>query len=350
MNCLQCNGDDPRWDEFVQATSQGTFFHLLKWRDIIARNFGYEPFYLYAENDGEILGILPLFLVKSLLCGKSLSSMPVGVYGGVVSRSEEASTLLLDQARELGHRYQVDHLEIRGNPYRQDENLAHNPGIRFARNDHHVTFVREIDRDEAANLARIPRKQRRMIRQAQKSGLRSSMDDSRLWDCFQVYAESLRNLGTPIYSYKFFQDLKKTFGDQCRILLVESQDKVVAGVMSFFYKDQVLPYYAGSLPNSRHLAPNDFMYWELMRYGAANGYKIFDFGRSKKDTGSFAFKRHWGFEPSPLPCFYHQLGGKEVSDTASLNSRLQWAIKVWRRLPLKVTMALGPRIAPHLPW
>jgi FemAB-related protein (PEP-CTERM system-associated) len=189
-----------------------------------------------------------------------------------------------------------------------------------------------------------------MIRQAQKNGLRSTMDDSRLRDCFQIYAESLRNLGTPVYSYNYFQDLKKTFGEQCRILLVEFQEKVIAGVMSFFYKDQVLPYYAGSLPNYRHLAPNDFMYWELMRYSALNGYKIFDFGRSKKDTGSYAFKRHWGFEPSPLPSFCYQIGRNHVEDSASLNSNLEWAIKLWRRLPLRVTIALGPRIAPHLPW
>jgi FemAB-related protein (PEP-CTERM system-associated) len=350
MQCHQCDGADARWDDFVRANAQGTFFHLLKWRDVIARNFGYEPFYLYAEEDGEILAILPLFLVKSFLCGKSLSSLPVAVYGGVVSRSGVASERLLDQARELARRHQVGYLEIRGNPYRHDGSLLQHFDTEFTRNDHHVTFLREIDTTEEANLARIPRKQRRMIRQAQKNGLRSSMEESRLWDCFQVYAESLRHLGTPIYSYKFFQDLKKSFGEQCRVLLVEFEGKAIAGVMSFFYKDQVLPYYAGSLPNFRHLAPNDFMYWKLMCYGAANGYKIFDFGRSKIDTGSFAFKRHWGFEPQPLPCFYYQLDGKEVSDTVALNSRLQWAIKVWQRLPLKVTMALGPRIAPHLPW
>jgi hypothetical protein len=87
-----------------------------------------------------------------------------------------------------------------------------------------------------------------------------------------------------------------------------------------------------------------------MRFSAGNAYKVFDFGRSKKDTGSFAFKRHWGFEPHPLSSFYYQLGGKEMSDTATLNSEYQWAIQLWRRLPLRVTMALGPRIAPHLPW
>jgi FemAB-related protein (PEP-CTERM system-associated) len=350
MQCLQCDGEDPRWDDFVQGNSQGTFFHLLKWRDVIARNFGCEPIYLYVEEGGECLGVLPLFLTRSLLFGKSLMSIPVGVYGGVVSESEEAATLLLQKARELAHRHEVSYLEIRGNPYGKDGSFYRDDRLSFKRDDGHVTFIREIEANEDSNLARIPGKQRRMIRQAQKHGLRSFMDDDRLRECYLVYAESLRNLGTPVYSFRYFQDLKRTFGDQCRILLVEIQGKVVAGVLSFFFKDQVLPYYGGSLSAYRNLAPNDFMYWELMCFGAVNGYKIFDFGRSKKDTGSFDFKRHWGFEPRPLPCFYYQVGTKEISDTAALNSQLQWAIKLWRRLPLRLTMALGPRIAPHLPW
>jgi len=350
MLCLTCDGDDPRWDAFVQNGLQGTFFHLLAWRDLIARNFGYRPIYLYAEEEGKILGVLPLFLVRSLLFGKSLMSIPLGVYGGVVSEKAEAVTLLLQKAQELAHQYQVNHLEIRGNPYDSDKSLYRDDPTPFRRNDSHVTFIREIEADAESNLARIPRKQRRMIRQAQKNGLRSLMDGDRLRDCYVVYAESLRNLGTPIFGFGYFQDLKKTFGDQCRVLMVEFQGKVVAGVLSFFYKDQVLPYYGGSLPSYRHLAPNDFMYWALLSFGAANGYKTFDFGRSKKGTGSFDFKRHWGLEPRPLPSFYYPVRTNETSDTTSLNSQLQWAIKLWRRLPLKLTLAIGPRIAPHLPW
>lgn len=350
MQCLLSERDDPRWDAFVESSSQGTFFHLLRWRDLVARNFGYQPVYLYVEEGDEILGVFPLFLTRSFLFGKRLMSIPVGVYGGVISEHEEAATLLLQKAQELAHRYHVNCLEIRGNPYGKDGGCCRDNFSPFKRKDSHVTFIREIDADESSNLSRIPRKQRRMIRQAQKYGLRSFMDDDRLRDCYLVYAESLRNLGTPVYGFSYFQDLKKTFGDQCRVLIVEFQGKVVAGVLSFFYKDQVLPYYGGSLSEHRNLAPNDFMYWELLSYGAANGYKSFDFGRSKKDTGSFDFKRHWGFEPSPLPYFYYQVGAREISDTVSLDSRLQWAIKLWRRLPLKLTMAIGPRIAPHLPW
>ena len=352
MQCLECRGADRRWNEFVRTTSAGTFFHLLEWRDLVARHFGYQPFYLYVEEKGEISAVLPLFLANSLLFGRNLISIPVGIYGGVVSRKEEATKLLLRRAQELAHECRASHLEIRGNPYGQNDSVYEdgNGEFRFKRMDHHVTFIREIDSKEENNFARIPRKQRRMIRQAQKHGLRSFVDDSRLLDCFQIYAESLRNLGTPVYSYKYFQDLKKTFGDHCRILRVEYQSKIIAGVLSFFYKDQVLPYYGGALKQYFHLAPNDFMYWELMSYGGAKGYRTFDFGRSKRDTGSFDFKRHWGFDPLPLPYLYYAVNGQAVPDSSSLNSKLQWAIKLWRRLPLRLTMAFGPHIAPHLPW
>jgi hypothetical protein len=130
---------------------------------------------------------------------------------------------------------------------------------------------------------------------------------------------------------------------------VEYEGKAIAGVLVFFYKKQVLPYYGGALKECSHLSPSDFMYWQLMRYGAAHGYRIFDFGRSKQGTGSFNFKRHWGFEPRPLPYVYYPIKSQLIPDTSSLNPNLQWAIRIWRNLPLKLTMALGPRIVRHLP-
>ena len=110
-----------------------------------------------------------------------------------------------------------------------------------------------------------------------------------------------------------------------------------------------MPYYGGALKEYFTLAPNDFMYWEVLRYGSAQGYKIFDFGRSKEGTGAYNFKRHWGFEPRPLPYFYYPIKSREIPDTSPLNPKLQWAIRIWRSLPLKLTMALGPRIVRHIP-
>ena len=340
---------DPRWDEYVLAHPGGTFFHQWKWREIISTSFGYEPLYLCAENKGEIQGILPLFLVRSLIFGRSLVAIPLGVYGGVLATTTAAEAIILEKAMELGTQYGAKYLELRGNPHLPPGMSSQAAGFHASpkQKDLYVTFAGEIDSVDEVNLSRIPRKQRRMVRQGEKHGLRFGLDNSRLREFYQIYAASVRNLGTPVFGYPYFENLVETFGDRCKVFLVDFQGKGVAGVLVFFYKDQVLPYYGGALKEYFHLAPSDFMYWELMRYGAAHGYKTFDFGRSKKGTGSFNFKRHWGFEPRPLPYFYYPIKDRSIPDTSSLNPKLQWAIRIWRNLPLKLTMALGPRIVRH---
>ena len=351
MQCLIRQHFDPRWDEFVHTHPEGTFFHLWAWRDLLTRSFGYEPYYLSAQEEGEIHGVLPLFLVRSLLFGKSVVAIPLGVYGGPVVKTEIAEVSLLQMAKEIAKAHNARYLEIRGNPYRSQRSLASmaTDSNRYKEKDLYVTFIAEIDPSSDVNMSRIPRKQRRMIRQGQKHGLQAVMDNSRLREWYDVYAESVRNLGTPVYSYAYFQSLVDIFGQQCKVLLIEFKDKVVAAVLTFFYKDQILPYYGGALREYFHLATNDFMYWELMSYGAANGYRIFDFGRSKKGTGSFDFKKHWGFEPRPLPYWYQSMNGHAVPDTSPMNPKLQWAIRVWRNLPLALTKGLGPHISRHIP-
>jgi FemAB-related protein (PEP-CTERM system-associated) len=350
MECSVLRDNDPRWDAFVLAHPAGTFFHLSIWREIISRSFGYEPIYLCATDSDRICGVLPLFLVKSLLFGRSLVAMPVSVYGGAIATDIITAGILLDEAKRRAKERRVRYLEIRGNPH--GENVCvpefNGKGACWCRKDLYVTFLSEISPTDEGNLARIPRKQRRMVRQGDKNGLRSVFDNGRLRDFYNVYAVSVRNLGTPVFGFSYFKNLVEAFDEQCKVLLIEYQDKVVAGVLFFFYKDQVLPYYAGALKEYLRLAPNDFMYWELMRYAASHGYKIFDFGRSKEGTGSYDFKRHWGFEPKPLPYWYYSPNGHGIPDTSSVNPKLQWAIRIWRGLPLRVTKSIGPYIVKHV--
>lgn len=277
--------------------------------------------------------------------------MPLGVYGGVVADTVDAQKVLMTQALAIATESRARYLEIRGNPYADGHGrpVIAVDSMPHKQKDLYFTFISEIDPTEEENFSRIPRKQRRMVRQGQKQGLKAVFDNSRLADFYKVYAESVRNLGTPVYGYPYFQKLLCEFRNECRVLVVEHDGKVVAGVLSFYYKDQVMPYYGGALKEYFHVAPNDFMYWELMSHAAANGFRVFDFGRSKEGTGPFNFKRHWGFEPRPLPYWYFPLNGQSIPDTSPLNPKLRWAIRAWRNLPLKLTMALGPRIVRHIP-
>src|SRR3989304_6236738 len=351
MQVTVCQDQDNRWDEFVSAHPGGTFFHQWKWREIISTVFGYEPYYLLAEERGDIQGVLPLFLVRSLLFGRSLMAMPWAVYGGAVTNTKDTETLLIQKAMTIATKHHAKYLELRGNPYlhREPVTATGNSRVAVKQKDLYVTFMCEIDPNDEVNLDRIPRKQRRMVRQGEKHGLKAVIDNRRLHEFYEVYAESVRNLGTPVFGFPYFQQLVESLGDACKVFLVEWGEKVVAAVMVFFYKDQVMPYYGGALKEHLNLAPNDFMYWEVLRYGAAHGYKLFDFGRSKEGTGAYNFKRHWGFEPRPLPYLYYPIKSRQIPDTSALNPKLQWAIRIWRSLPLKLTMALGPRIVRHIP-
>ena len=192
-----------------------------------------------------------------MLFGRSLVAMPVGVYGGPLASDEESYRMLLQQATELAKERHVRYLEIRGNPYADAPIAPHVDGdsSRWSRKDLYVTFKGQIDSTDEANLARIPRKRRRMVRQGDKHGLKAIFDNGRLREFYDVYAESVRNLGTPVYGYSYFENLVSSFGDQCRILLVERHEKIIAAVLSFFYREQVLPYYGGALKDYFHLRP-----------------------------------------------------------------------------------------------
>ena len=211
------------------------------------------------------------------------------------------------------------------------------------RPDLYVTFRKPIVADNEANMKAIPRKQRAMVRKGIQNGLSSVVehDATRL---HRIYAESVRNLGTPVFSRRWFMSLMHRFRDCADIVTILDGDRPVASVMNFYFRDEVLPYYGGGTFAARQVAGNDFMYWEVMRRAADRGYRMFDFGRSKLGTGAFAFKHNWGFEPAKLPYRYKLAPGQEIPDHNPLNPKYALFIAAWKRLPLPVANALGPHL------
>ena len=209
------------------------------------------------------------------------------------------------------------------------------------------TFRKEILPNVESNLANIPRKQRAMVRKGIKAGLESQVDTS-VDRLHKIYAASVHRLGTPVFSRGYFRNLKNEFGDDCEVLTVLHQGQAVSSVMSFFFRDEVLPYYGGSHAEARTVAANDFMYWELMRRSCEKGYRVFDFGRSKRGTGSFAFKKNWGFEPQTLyyECFLRH--GDRIPDVNPMNPKYRLFIGMWKKLPLPTANYIGPLIARSL--
>jgi FemAB-related protein (PEP-CTERM system-associated) len=331
-------GDVEKWDQFVLECSQSSFFHRAGWKEVIERAFGHRTYFLYAEADGQIQGILPLAQINSFLFGHSLSSLPFCVYGGIAAKSQAAADALDLAAQTLATKLKVDYLEYRSMHARHPE---------WPTKNLYVTFRKDIDPDEEKNMLAIPRKQRAMVRKGIKAGLQSTIDHN-VERFFAAYSASVHRLGTPVFSKKYFRLLKEIFAENCEILTITKDDCTVSSVMSFYFRDEVLPYYGGGTAEAREVAANDFMYWELMRRSCERGIRVFDFGRSKQGTGSFDFKKNWGFEPQPLHYEYQLHRAQSIPDTNPLNPKYQLMIKTWRRMPLFIANTIGPHIVKNL--
>jgi FemAB-related protein (PEP-CTERM system-associated) len=330
--------DAAAWDDFVTRHPAGSFFHLFGWRRVAREALRHPTYYVLARSEQGVVGVLPLVRVKSLLFGDALTSTPLCVYGGALAQSEDIARELEQFAANMATSLGVDHLEMRN----QARSRPDWPG-----KDLYYTFRRTLDPDPEKNLASVPRKQRAEIRAGLKNNLRVELDEGidRFYD---IYSSNLRALGTPVLSRRYFEVLRAVFGPACEITTVVHEQQPIASLMTFWFRDEVLPYYGGGLPAARPLSGYDFMYWDLMRRAAERGTRIYDFGRSKKDTGPFRYKKHWGFEPAALPYQYFLVRAKDVPNLSPTNPKYHYFIETWKRLPLPVTRLVGPMVARYL--
>lgn len=328
-----------RWNEFVYTCPEASFFHRAEWQGIISNVFRHPTYFFYAEENSQITGVLPLAHVKSRLFGNALIGLPFAVYGGIAASTPAVFDALEARAQQLAKQLGVDHLEFRNTLPRHAD---------WPTQDIYVTFRKEILPEVEANMQAIPRKQRAMVRKGIKNGLVSSVDaDANRF--FQLFADNVHRHGTPALPKRYFETLLKVFGKDCEILTITTADgQLLSSVLSFYFRNEVLPYYAGDDESARNLAANDFKYWELMRRSCERGITLFDYGRSKIGTGPYAFKKNWGFEPQPL--FYEYCLYKRdcIPQNNPNNAKYKFFIEAWRRMPIGLANWLGPHIVRNL--
>ena len=327
------------WDAYVASRPDASFFHLSGWREVVKRSFGHACPYLVAREGGVIGAVMPLVEIQSRLFGHFLTGNGFTVGGGPLAANDASLQAVLGQAEEIGRAKNVAYVELR------DCEKA-GPGWQ-ARSDLYAGFEGPIAPGEADNLKQIPRKQRAVVRKALEQGFTVSIERN-IQPFFDLYARTLRDHGTPILPRRFYENLLTVFAEQCEILTVRKDGVPISSVMSFFYRDKVLPYYTGSLPQARRSGANDMMYWALMRRAVERGATIFDFGRSKVGTGPYSFKSNWGFNPRPITHRYLLIGRDTLPNLNPTNPRYAKVIAAWQRLPIPVANAISPFISRSL--
>lgn len=334
-------GEVRRLEGYVAEHPEGTAFHRPIWLNAVARGTGNRALALVAERRGELVAYLPLSEVHSPLFGRVLASSGFAVGGGILAASDKDARGLFAALEEMALRRSCPAIELRGGVLPKGR-------IRWVlRHDSHCGFVRPLAADDEAELLTIPRKQRAELRKGLSGDLTVEVGTSRAdRDAhYAVYAESVRNLGTPVFPKGLFEAVLDGFGQDADILTVRYKGEPVATVLSLYHKGAVMPYWGGGTRVARQLRANDRMYYELMLHARRRGCDRFDFGRSKTASGAHDFKKNWGFDPEPLGYATWTAPGCQPRDADPTSAAHAAQIALWKRLPLPFANLVGPWIA-----
>lgn len=331
-----------RLDAWIMTHENGLPFHRPKWLIAIENGTGQAAHCLVAEAGGEITAILPFHLVHSPLFGRALVSSGFAVGGGILSNNAAATRRLAAEICGLAEQWSCPTVELRGGSL---------PGGDWIeKRDAHANFLKPLQGDDEAELLAIPRKQRAEVRKGLENGftVESGREQRDLDWHYAIYAESVRNLGTPVFPKHLMAAVLEAFGEDADILTVLHEGRPVASVLSLYHKGTVMPYWGGGVWDARRLRANDVMYYALMNHARRRGYTHFDFGRSKVDSGAYFFKKNWGFEPEPMAYAIHTADGQEPRDVNPNSPKYKAQIALWQKLPLPIANRFGPWIAKGL--
>jgi FemAB-related protein (PEP-CTERM system-associated) len=330
--------DRIEWDTFVSARSDASGYHEWGWRNVITETFGHDSTYLIARSDGTVRGVLPLVEMRSLVFGHFLTSLPFVNYGGVLADSESTARALAAAAAQLGRTRGCRHVELR------------HVGRKFADvpvRQHKVTMRLPI---ALGMWERFDRKVRNQIRKAEKSNLVAERGGVELvGDFYTVFARNMRDLGTPVYSKRLFENVIAAFPSRAQLIVVRHEGRPVAGGLTYRTRHTTEVPWASSLREFNSLCPNHLLYWRAIESAVADGCDLFDFGRSTPHEGTYNFKSQWGAMPVALNWEYPYLSGAELPDQGPSNPKFQLAVAAWKRCPLWFANLVGPRIVRAIP-
>lgn len=328
------------WEDGITGYPGHTFYHHYVWKQVIEESFGHHAFYIAVKDNGKFVGFLPLIYMESLLFGEFLISMPFFNYGGIWAMNREVEKLLWNEAVKLASTLEVDYLELR----------QKNPlGLDLPYKSHKVTFILPLSTTVEGMWKGVGPKVRNQIRKAERGGCCILIGGGELLSSFyRVFAYNMRDLGTPVYSRRFFENICGLLKENVRIFVVKLGEKDVASGFIMFHHNTVEIPWASSIRKYNKLCVNMYLYWKVIEYSIQNGFQYFDFGRCTRNSGTYKFKKQWGGEEYQLWWYYWTSTG-EPKDVSPANPKYRLFINIWKRLPLFVTNTIGPYIVKNIP-
>jgi FemAB-related protein (PEP-CTERM system-associated) len=332
----------PRLEAYLLRRGQQPLSRHPAWLQVLQRALGHTPYLLEVHDRGQTLGHLPLCLVRSFLFGRFLVGLPYLNYGGVLADDERVAGLLIDRAVQLADQLKVKYLELR-----HEQPLAHSAFTDSRTDKVHMRLA--LPDSSAALWKQLDAKVRNQVRKGQKSGLKVCWGGIELLpDFYAVFSINMRDLGTPVFGRRLFQAILEQFPNRADLCVVYlSKRPVAAGLLLHGWGITEVPS-ASSLREYNFTCANMLMYWSLLERALERHQAVFDFGRSSRESNTFRFKQQWGAAPHPAEWQYHtRVGG--VTEMRTQNPRYQRFIRIWQRLPVRLTRWIGPPIVRGIP-
>lgn len=333
----------PDWDGFVARHAGGSAYHRAAAVAIGRTCFGLRTMFLTARDaTGRLSGVLPLVEQSSMLFGRFFGSLPFFTYGGVLVEDARATTVLVGRAAQLARERRARHVELR-----QAESIA---DLALPQRLDKVSMVLTLPESEERLAKQLGAKLRSQIRRADREAPEVVWGNTELLqDFYRVFAPVMHELGTPVYSERFFRTALEAFGGLAAVVVIRVRGEAQAAAITVRHGRQIEVPWAAATAAAKRAALNMRMYWELLRSAIESGAESFDFGRSSVGSGTYRFKEQWGAVPRQLHWYYWLPAGAALPMLNHANPKYAMAAALWRRLPLWCANLLGPQIVRHLP-
>jgi FemAB-related protein (PEP-CTERM system-associated) len=334
--------DGPLIDRFVDESGASSVYHYSRWQRVVEESFGHKWYCLVCEEEpGRVVGTLPMVHMDSFLFGNFLVSMPYFNYGGVCADDPAVRSLLVEGAVRKAEELRAGHVE-----FRQEIPLSNGFPVKTAK----VSMRLALPGSGKDLWESLPSKLKSQVRRPQKEGMTVRVGGLEELEHFhRIFSVNMRDLGTPVYPVRFFRHILEQFPRNSWICTVMAGEIAVASGFLIGFKGNLEIPWASSIRKYNRLGPNMLLYWSCLEFACERGFRVFDFGRSSVDGGTYRFKEQWGASPHPLYWHYWTREGTPVPDMTPGNPKYQLAIHVWKKLPLPVTRFLGPLIVRNLP-
>jgi len=341
---LPLAGPDDEWQAYVNAAPNASLYHALEWRHVVQRTFGHRSWYLMARHGGSTRGVLPLIEMKSLLFGHFFVSMPFLDGGGILADTPECEAALALAVADLAQKRGARHIELR-----QSSGIPSCAKAGWRLRQHKAALVIPLNADLEMHWSGLTSRLRGKVRKAEKSGVTFSVGEAGALDEFyRVFCVNMRDLGTPVYSRTFFENILRLAND-VSVLVTHHDGRPVAGAIAIRHGQTLeLPWICSDYSQSSFYG-NECLYWNAIRWACESEARELNLGRCSIDAGTYRFKMQWNPEVRPLSWYYWTAPGCELPELHPSNPKYAFAVRCWKMMPVAFANRVGPPIVRNIP-